>query len=170
VADELPRAIAWHSLDRLYLRYLDPSKNDVRGSARWELREVRVTAMDSTEIAAGTGYGVRVLNAMRDRLDEVVTALRLPAAIQQCQSGVPVSFGHLSVSQEGIAWKDGAKKVAWENIRRFEVWPYQLAVVTGAVGGPRIMQAGVPDWCVAVGLIRNVAARRGIPEKGHAQP
>jgi hypothetical protein len=46
------------------------------------------------------------------------------------------------------------------------MWPYQLALTTGRLGGPVIPQAGVPDWCVVVELIREVAARRGIPERG----
>lgn len=74
-------------------------------------------------------------------------------------------FGSLAVSQRGIAWNDGAKHAAWERILGFEVHPYQLAVFTGRLGGPAISQAGVPDWCVAISLVREIAARRGIPER-----
>jgi len=74
-----------------------------------------------------------------------------------------VSFGHLTVSQQGLGWNGGAKQATWGQIRWFEVGQYERAVITGKFGGPGIRQAGAPDWCVAVGLVREVAARRAIP-------
>lgn len=162
VKEAAPRVIPWQRLGHLYSSYVEPGDEGHTG----ELREVKVTSADGVEVAAGFGYGRRAIVHLRDRVEASVIALRLPAAISQYDGGAPVRFGHLSVSQQGIAWNDGAKHAPWETIRGFEVYPYQLAVFTGRLGGPGIRQAGVPDWCVAVALIREIAARRGIPEQG----
>lgn len=164
VKDVVPRLIPWQRLADFYVSYVAPGDEDGRTG---DLRGVRVTSADGIEIAAGTGYGRRAIARLRDDMEQAVTALRLPSAIGQYDSGVPVLFGSLLVSQQGIAWNDGAKHAAWEKIRGFEVYPYQLAIFTGKLGGPAIPPADVPDWCVAIGLIREVAARRGIPERPH---
>jgi len=164
VGDAAPLVIPWQRLGHLYVSYLDPSDSDQGHS--WALQQVTMRAVDGSEITATTVYTAHGLARLRDLLEEKVVALRLPGAVAQFDSGATLSFGHLSLSQRGITWKDGAKHAAWERIRSFEVEPHEFAVFTGRLFGPRIPQAGVPDWCVAIALLREVAARRGIPEQG----
>lgn len=163
VKEAVPRVIPWSRLGHLYVSYLDPA--DSEQSARWDLHQVWVTSLDGVEIAASTGYGHQAIVHLRDELERTVTALRLPVAIDQYDSGMPVSFGHLTVSQQGISWKNGGKHAAWADIRGFEVSPHELAIFTNWFGGPAIQPERAPDWCVAISLIREIASRHGITEK-----
>src|ERR1022692_3559500 len=93
--------------------------------------------------------------------------MRLPSAIERYDSGAPVSFGGLSVSQDEIAWAGGAERAAWRGIRSVRMRPYQIELnASGWKTGQVIGLAGVPDSCVAVLLIQEAAARLGVRQKG----
>ena len=93
--------------------------------------------------------------------------MRLPAAIERYDNGAPVSFGRLSVSQDEIAWAGGSERTAWRDIRSVRVRPYQIELnASGWRTGQVIGLADVPDSCVAVQLIQEASARRGVRQKG----
>jgi len=87
--------------------------------------------------------------------------MRLPGAIEQCDRGAPVQFGDLAVSQDGITW-DGGEYAAWRDIRSIRVLPHEIRI---AGGWKPISLDGVPDACVAVPLIQELAARQGVQLK-----
>ena len=157
--EAVPRVVPWGLLGHVLKEYSD-------GSADTDpsLLAVHVFGVDGTVITAGAKYGGGRLE--RD-VDGVVVAMRLPAAIERYQSGAPVLFGDLSVSQDEIAWADGAKRAAWRDIRSVRVQPYQIDLNASAwKTGQKICLDGVPDSCVAVLLIQEAAARAGIRQKG----
>lgn len=128
--------------------------------------KIRITGADGTVITADTGYGPE-LRQLERHIDEVVKAMRLRGAIEQCQSGVPVVFGRLSVSRDGIGWDGGARYAAWRDIRSIHVSPDSISLGTSARKRlQRIAVDGIPDWCVAVPLIQDLAAQLAIPQQG----
>ena len=116
--EAVPRVVPWGLLGHVLKEYSDGS-----GDTDPSLLAVHVFGVDGTVITAGAKYGGGRLE--RD-VDGVVVAMRLPAAIERYQSGAPVLFGDLSVSQDEIAWADGAKRAAWRDIRSVRVQPYQI--------------------------------------------
>jgi hypothetical protein len=156
-----PRVIPWRLLGHVLKEY-SAGTEDTEPS----LSAVHVAGTDGTVITAGSGYGGAVSQLERD-VDEVTVAMRLPAAIERFGTGAPVSFGGLSVSQNEIAWDGGAERAAWHDIRSVRVRPYQIDLNAGAwKTGQVIGLADVPDSCVAVKLIQEAAARRGVRRKG----
>jgi hypothetical protein len=157
--EAVPRVVSWGLLSHVLKEYSD-DPDDTRPS----LLAVQVFGADGTVITAGSEYGPGQLER---QVDGVVVAMRLPAAIEQYQSGVPVLFGDLSVSQDEIAWAGGAKRAAWRDIRTIRVQPYQIDLNASAwKTGHKIWLNGVPDSWVAVLLIQEAAARAGIQQKG----
>ena len=157
--EAVPRVVPWGLLGHVLKEYSD-DVDDTRPS----LLAVQVFGVDGTVITAARNYGPGQLERY---VDGVVVAMRLPAAIEQYQSGAPVLFGDLSVSQEEIVWAGGAKRAAWRDIRSVRVQPYQIDLNAGAwKADHRIWLNGVPDSCVAVLLIQEAAARAGIQQKG----
>jgi hypothetical protein len=156
---DTPRVVPWGLLGHVLKEYSGGSE-DTDPS----LSAVHVVGVDGTVITAGSKYGVGQLE--RD-VDEVVFAMRLPAAVEQYQSGAPVLFGDLSVSQDGIAWVAGAKRAAWRDIRSVRVQPHQIELKASAWKTSQLIGlAGVPDSCIAVLLIQEAAARLGVRHKG----
>jgi hypothetical protein len=157
--ETMPRVIPWSLLSHVLEEYsYDP--DDTYPS----LLTVRVLGVDGTVITADRKYGVDQLGRY---VDGVVVAMRLPAAIEQYQTGVPVLFGDLSVSQDEIVWAGGAKRAAWRDIRSVQVQPHQVDLNASLwKPGQSIRLKGVPDSCVAVLLIQEAAARAGIRQKG----
>ena len=159
--DAASRVVPWSLLGHVLKEYSAGSE-DTDPS----LAAVHVAGVDGTVITAGKTYGAAVGQLERD-VDEVTAAMRLPAAIERYDSGAPVLFGGLSVSQDEIAWAGGAERAAWRDIRSVRVRPYQIELnasrwKTGQVIGLE----GVPDSCVAAQLIQEAAARRGVRQKG----
>jgi len=156
-----PRVVPWSLLGHVLKEYSGGSE-DTDPS----LSAVHVAGVDGTMITAGSRYGAAVGQLERD-VDEVAVAMRLPAAIERYDSGVPVLFGGLSVSQDGIAWAGGAERAAWRDIRSVRVRPGQIELnASGWKTGQVIGLAGVPDSCVAVLLVQEAAARLGVRQKG----
>lgn len=156
-----PRVIPWNLLGHVLKAYSAGSEDTEPC-----LSAVHVAGTDGTVITAGSGYGGAVGQLERD-VDEVSVAMRLPAAIERYDNGVPVSFGGLSVSQDEIMWAGGSERTAWRDIRSVRVRPYQIELnaskwKTGQVIG----LADVPDSCVAVQLIQEASARWGVRQKG----
>jgi hypothetical protein len=156
---DTPRVVPWGLLGHVLKEYSGGSE-DTDPS----LSAVHVVGVDGTVITAGSKYGVGQLE--RD-IDAVVVAMRLPAAVEQYQSGAPVLFGDLSVSQDGIAWAAGAKRAAWRDIRSVRVQPHQIELKASAWKTSQLIGlAGVPDSCIAVLLIQEAAGRLGVRHKG----
>jgi hypothetical protein len=156
---DAPRVVSWGLLGHVLKEYSGGSE-DTDPS----LSAVRVAGVDGTVITAGSKYGAGQLE--RD-VDEVVFAMRLQAAVERYQSGAPVLFGDLSVSQDGIAWAAGAKRAAWRDIRSVRVRPHQVELKASAWKTSQLIGlAGVPDSCIAVLLIQEAAARLGVRHKG----
>jgi hypothetical protein len=154
-----PRVVPWGLLGHVLKEYSDDSDDTRPG-----LLAIHVFGADGTVITAGSKYNA---GRLERHVDEAVVAMRLAAAIEQYQSGVPVLFGGLSVSQDEIAWAGGAKRAAWRDIRSVRVQPYQIDLNASAWrAGHRIWLNGVPDSCVAVLLIQKAAAWAGISQKG----
>jgi hypothetical protein len=154
-----PRVVPWGLLGHVLKEYSDDSDDTSPN-----LLAVHVFGADGTVITAGSKYSA---GRLERHVDGVVVEMRLAAAIEQYQSGVPVLFGGLAVSQDGIAWAGGAKRAAWRDIRSVRVQPYQIDLNASAWrAGHRIWLNGVPDSCVAVLLIQEAAAWAGIPQKG----
>jgi hypothetical protein len=157
--EAVPRVVPWCLLSHVLKEYSD----DVEDTCP-SLLAVHVFGMDGTVITAGSKYAP---GRLERQVDGVVVAMRLAAAIERYQSGVPVLFGGLSVSQDEIAWAGGAKRAAWRDIRSVRVQPYQIDLNASAwKAGHKIWLNGVPDSCVAVLLIQEAAARAGIQQKG----
>jgi hypothetical protein len=157
-----PRVVAWGLLGPVLKKY-DTGGEDTDPS----LSAVRLTGVDGTVITADTStYGAAVGQLEQD-IDEVTVAMWLPAALARYDSGAPVLFGGLSVSQHEITWDGGAKPATWPAIRSIRVQPHQIELNTGRwKTGQAIGLAGVPDSCVAVLLIQEAAARLGVQQKG----
>jgi hypothetical protein len=154
-----PRVIPWGLLGHVLKEYSD-DPDDTHPS----LLGVHVSSVDGTVITAGSKYGPGQLER---HVDGVVVAMRLPAAIEQYHSGVPVLFGGLSVSQDEIAWAGGTKRAAWRDIRSVRIQPYQIDLNASAwKTGHKIWLNDVPDSCVAVLLIQEAAAWAGARQKG----
>jgi hypothetical protein len=168
------RVIPWQRLRHLYLYY--PGLSSDSSAPPWDLYELKVTSAEGAEITVGTGYHKLFdfanrhyanLDDLKQRLEQELISLKLPGAIAAYDSGMPVDFGHLSVSRQGITWDNGAGQAPWERIRWFEVWPHKIAIATDPPGrGTTVFVAGLPDSCLAVTLIREAAARHQIPERG----
>jgi hypothetical protein len=157
--EAVPRVVPWGLLGHVLKEYSDDPDETCPSPLA-----VHVFAVDGTVITAGRKYGAGQLERY---VDEVVVAMRLPAAIEQYQSGAPVLFGDLSVSQDEIAWAGGAKRAAWRDIRSVRMQPYQIDINASAwKPGHKIWLNGVPDSCVAVLLIQEAAARAGIRQNG----
>jgi hypothetical protein len=151
-----PRVVSWSRLGHVLTEF------DATGEGDPRLKTVRVAGRDGTVITVDDGYsGIGQLG--RD-IGEVVAGLRLPAAIEQCDSGAPVLFGGLSVSRDGLAWGSGTEHAAWRDIRSVRVLPDQIRLGPGA--WTAIDLSAVPDACVAVPLIQELAARHGVRLKG----
>ncbi len=156
-----PRVIPWSLLGHVRKEYSGDSEDSGP-----RLSAVHVVGVDGTVITVGSAYGAAIGQLERD-VDGVAVAARLPAALQQCQSGAPVLFGGLSVSRDEIVWAGGARRAAWRDIGSVRVQPHEVELgVSGLKTAQVIALAGVPDSCVAVLLIQEVAARLGVRQKG----
>ena len=125
-----------------------------------------MTGVDGTVITAEASrcHGIGQLD--RD-IGQVVAEMRLPAALAQYRSGTPVLFGGLSVSADGIAPAGGGARTPWRDIRSVRLAPYLIELQTRArVQDQRIGLDGVPDACVAILLIQELASQLGIRQKG----
>lgn len=159
-----PRVVRWELLGQVLKEYEMSEGSEYNDGP--SLTVIRVAGVDGTVITADASYGA-ALGQLDREIDQVVVAMRLPAAMEQCQRGAPVLFGDLSVSREGIAWAHGARQAAWRDIRSVRVSPCQIELGTrGWKMRQRIGLAGVPDSCVAVLLVQGMAARLGVQQKG----
>ena len=109
-------AIPWDTIESLRLAisplYIRPTdeKNETRG-----------LKLDSWEYTFQCSDGKRVvfkgqcgIESLRYVVEKEVTARLLPKAIATYESGLPVCFGEIEVSQKGI--RIGQQAVAWKNI------------------------------------------------------
>ena len=151
-----PRVVYWSRLGQVLTEF------DATGDGEPTLKTVRVAGSDGTVITVDDGY--HGIGQLGKGIGEAVAGLRLPAAIEQCDSGAPVLFGGLSVSRDGLAWGGGTQYAAWRDIRSAQVLPYEIKLRTNALKA--IYLSGVPDACVAVALIQELAARHGVQLKG----
>jgi hypothetical protein len=156
IAGAPPRLLPWSRLGHVLTEF------DATGEGDPRLKTVRVTGSDGTVITIDDGY--HGIGQLGGDIGEVVARLRLPAAVEQCDGGAPVLFGGLSVSRDGLAWSGGAEYAAWRDIRSVRVSPHEVGLGSGARRA--IYLGGVPDACVAVALIQELAARHGAQLEG----
>jgi hypothetical protein len=156
-----PQVIPWVLLDDAVYDYDTDDDGDP------VLTGIRVRSLDGTVITAGGGSRFRGLDRLGQQIDTMIVAMRLPAATGQYASGAPVAFGDLTVGPAGISWSGGTRRASWTDIRGFRVTRHELRLDTGSRrGGQVIRLSGVPDALVAILLIQDLAARRGIRQDG----
>lgn len=145
-----PRVIHWHRLAHVVRWFAEGTEGDPYPMG------ISVIGTDGTKIeVSGRNLGFPRL----DRgIGELVAGVRLPAAIEQCDCGVPVHFGDLTVSRDGIAWGDG-EYMPWRDIGSLRMAPHEIKITDRR---SPVSLAGVPDACVAIPLIQEMAARHGV--------
>jgi hypothetical protein len=159
---QVPLVIHWSQLGQLWVEYPQDAESPPPSPVA-----IRLSGGDGTVITVGPGYGPGTLRQLRDRLSRVVIEARLPAATRQASKGVPVHFGGLSVSQVGIAWGGGTSWAGWRDIRAIRVTPCRIELETAAPPArQQIWLSDVPDACVAVLLVQELAGTLGVQQKG----
>ena len=148
--ESAPRVVRWQQLAHVVRWFSQPTEGDPSPTG------VSVTGTDGTEIEVdGRNLGFPRL----DRgISELVAGVRLPAAIEQCDLGVPVHFGDVTVSRDGIGW-GGGEYAHWRDIGSLRMAPHEIR--TPGTRKP-VSLIGVPDACVAIPLIHEMAARREV--------
>jgi hypothetical protein len=147
--ESAPRVVHWHQLAHVVRWFSQLTEGDPYPVG------VSVTGTDGTEIEVNGG------NLGFPRLDrgisELVAGERLPMAIEQCVRGVPVHFGDLTVSRDGIAC--AGEYAPWRDIGSLRMAPHEIRIA-----GRRepLSLIGVPDACVAIPLIQEMAARHEV--------
>jgi hypothetical protein len=156
-----PRVIRWSELGPVRKWYTRTENSEPM------LTSIEFSGTGGTSITAGSGgYGWSSLCRLEHDLDPVVLATRLPEATRRCQLGEPVAFGDLILSPDGLAWDRG--QVSWQDIRSIRLYPGEIELKI-ARRRRTIELDAVPDSCVAVRLIQDLAARRNVPLRGEAQ-
>jgi hypothetical protein len=155
--EAVPRVIPWAVLDHAATTWVEPDEGQPY------LGSVTLTSADGTEIKADGEYRRLSVLQLADQADRVLLATRLPAAIDQCASGLPVEFGTVTVSRDGIAWgggrpgKDG-RSAAWRDVRSVRVDRREIGLKgDGRRSSHEVDLSGVPDAVVAAHLVQEVA-------------
>lgn len=169
---EPPLVIPWSRLGHVVKTFEDSASID-GGYPHTPPLLVRVDtlSLDGTVITVDGRYGLEKTELAR-KLDAVVVTARLPAAATRLDSGAPLVFGELTVSQEAITWNSRrGGTFPWARIRSIELADGEIIIKLSNQWLPHyLMLTGGPDSYVAQLLIQQLAARYGIRQKGEPLP
>jgi hypothetical protein len=156
--DRSVTAIPWDTIESISLvispKYIAPDED--------EKNEGRGLKLDSWNYTFQCSDGKRVvfkgqsgIQSLRYVVEKEVTARLLPEAIATYESGLPVCFGDIEVSQEGIRIRQ--QTVAWKNILYVDMQLDRIQVrLPDWEHWIGFDKAGIPNVCVFEELVHQV--------------
>jgi hypothetical protein len=175
VADEPePRVARWADVRDFTVHYFESDDGPPR------LTDFQLTTYAGTTLPGLRGYRHRrEVRAVVAEAEQVLAPRLVPAMTEAYESGAPVSFGRVQVSQEGItvsAWTDPGDLVPWSQVKSIHLTyifgkdgDYVHEVIVGRNGMPtrEIGVSGLANGIFLPRLLAYAAGRQGVMVTGY---
>ena len=146
------------------------------------LTDFRLTTYAGTTVGGLRGYRHRgEVRAVVAEAEQVLAPRLVPAMTEAYESGAPVSFGRVKVSQEGITvsgWTEPGEPIPWSQVKSIHLTyilrkdgDYVHEVIVGRKSGPtrEVSVSGLANGIFLPRLLAYAAARQGVMVTGYRE-